>query len=85
MVGERSQLGKERLSRAEAETEKVGGVEVAERVRCVPGVVRVVSGKWMRRGARMGELGGLLGERERMVSRTLSGSFGMLVRSGVIT
>jgi hypothetical protein len=46
VVGERSQLGKERLSRARAETEKEGGWawREEERGRWVPGVARVVSG-----------------------------------------
>lgn len=41
-MGERSQLGKERLSNECAETEKEGAVEVSERVSWMPGVARVV-------------------------------------------
>lgn len=74
VVGERSQLGNVRLSRARAETEKVGGEGRGEG-RWVPGVVMIASEKWMRRGAREGRLAVV---REERVFFMVVDSFGIL-------
>lgn len=55
-TGERSLLGNLRLWRAEAETEKEGGVAEVVVERCWPGEETVSAGKWMRREGEEGLL-----------------------------
>jgi len=56
VVGERSQFGRVRFSlRAAVETENDGTGAVVCLERCWPGDVTVVSRKWIRRGAGLGD------------------------------